>query len=125
MGGIVVLAVVGAFALAATNYYAVKRKEAGTALMQEIAGAIQEGADAFIRHEYKVIGSIAILIAIILGIVVSWYTGVAFLLGALMSGSAGWIGMKTATLANVRVANTARETRNMGKTLKVAFHGGS
>lgn len=125
MGGIVVLAVVGAFALAATNYYAVKRKEAGTALMQEIAGAIQEGADAFIRHEYKVIGSIAIFIAVILGILVSWYTGVAFLLGALMSGSAGWIGMKIATLANVRVANTARETRNMGKTLKVAFQGGS
>lgn len=125
MGGIVVLAVIGAFALAATNYYAVKRKEAGTALMQEIAGAIQEGADAFIRHEYKVIGSIAILIAVILGILVSWYTGVAFLLGALMSGSAGWIGMKIATLANVRVANTARETRNMGKTLKVAFQGGS
>ena len=58
-----------------------------------IAAAIQDGADAFIRHEYKMILGIAIIIAIILGVVVSWFTGVAFILGAVMSASAGWIGM--------------------------------
>ncbi|MCX7654965.1 MAG: sodium-translocating pyrophosphatase [Treponemataceae bacterium] len=125
MGGLLVLAIIGAFTLAATNFYAVKRKQAGTQIMQEIAGAIQEGADAFIRHEYKMIGPLALIIALILAIIVSWYTGVAFLIGALMSSSAGWVGMKIATLANVRVANTARETRHMGETLKVAFQGGS
>ena len=125
MLGFLVVAVVGALSFAAVNFYGVKRLDTGTALMQEIAAAIQDGADAFIRHEYKIIGMIAIIIAVVLSVVVSWYTGVAFLLGALMSGSAGWIGMKIATLANVRVSNRARETGSLGKTLQVAFRGGS
>jgi K(+)-stimulated pyrophosphate-energized sodium pump len=125
MLGFIVVAVVGALGFAAVNFYKVKRIDSGTEIMQEIAGAIQEGADAFIRHEYKVIASIAVVVAFLLGILVSWYTGVAFVIGALMSGSAGWVGMKIATLANVRVANTARITQSMGKTLKIAFQGGS
>ncbi len=125
MLGFVVVAVVAALSFAAINFYAVKRMDTGTELMQEIAGAIQEGADAFIRHEYKTIFSIAIFIAIALGVLVSWYTGAAFILGAVMSASAGWIGMKIATLANVRVSNRARETKSLGSTLKVAFQGGS
>ncbi len=125
MIGFVAVAVVGALSFAAINFYGVRRLDTGTPLMQEIAEAIQEGADAFIKHEYKVIFTIAIFIAIILGVVVSWYTGVAFVLGAAMSASAGWVGMKIATLANVRVSNTARTTTSLGSTLKVAFRGGS
>ncbi|TFH05704.1 MAG: sodium-translocating pyrophosphatase, partial [Spirochaetales bacterium] len=125
MIGFLVVAVVGALSFAAVNFYGVKRMDPGTALMQEIAGAIQEGADAFIQHEYKVILGIALIIAVILGVVVSWFTGVAFVLGAFMSATAGWIGMKIATLANVRVSNRARETNSLGKTLQVAFRGGS
>ena len=125
MLGFVVVAVVGALAFATVNFYGVKRLDSGTPLMQEIAGAIQEGADAFIRHEYKIILGISLAIAVLLGLVVSWFTGVAFILGALMSASAGWIGMKIATLANVRVSNRARETSSLGKTLQVAFRGGS
>ncbi|MFP4551286.1 MAG: sodium/proton-translocating pyrophosphatase, partial [Spirochaetales bacterium] len=125
MLGFVVVAVVGALAFAAVNFYGVKRLDTGTELMQEIAGAIQDGADAFITHEYKIILGISVLIAVLLGVVVSWYTGVAFILGAVMSASAGWIGMKIATLANVRVSNRARETGSLGKTLQVAFRGGS
>ncbi len=125
MLGIVIIAVVAALSFAAINFYAVKRLDTGTALMQEIAGAIQEGADAFISHEYKIIGFIASIIAVLLAVVVSWYTGVAFIFGALMSGTAGWIGMKIATLANVRVSNRARESKSLGSTLKVAFQGGS
>jgi len=125
MLGLVVVAVIAALSFAAVNFYSVKKLDTGTPLMKEIAGAIQEGADAFIRHEYKVIFSIAIFIAIALMVVVSWYTGIAFILGAIMSASAGWIGMKIATLANVRVSNTARNTKSLGKTLKVAFQGGS
>lgn len=121
----VLIAATAALSFAAINFYGVKKLDPGTALMQEISGAIKEGADAFIRHEYGVIARIAILIAVFLGVVVSWYTGVTFLLGALMSASAGWIGMKIATIANVRVSNKARETGSLGATLKVAFRGGS
>jgi K(+)-stimulated pyrophosphate-energized sodium pump len=125
MLGFVIVAVVGALSFAAINFYGVKRLDTGTPLMQEIAGAIQEGADAFIRHEYRIILGIALAIAVLLGVVVSWYTGAAFVLGAFMSASAGWIGMRIATLANVRVSNRARETSSLGKTLQVAFRGGS
>ena len=125
MLGFVVVAVLAALQFPAINFYSAKRMDTRTELMQEIAGAIQEGADAFIRHEYKTIFSIAIFIAIALGVLVSWYTGAAFILGAVMSASAGWIGMKIATLANVRVSNRARETKSLGSTLKVAFQGGS
>ncbi len=125
MLGFIIVAVVGAFTFAAINFYGVKRLSPGTAMMQEIAGAIAEGADAFIRHEYWIILRFAAAIAVLLGVVVSWYTGVSFILGAFMSASAGWIGMKIATLANVRVANRARETSSLGKTLHVAFRGGS
>ena len=125
MLGFVVIAVAAALGLAAINYTAVRKMDTGTPMMQEIAGAIQDGADAFIKHEYKIIFSIAIFIAIGLGVLVAWYTGVAFIFGAVMSATAGWIGMKIATLANVRVANKARETKSLGRTLKVAFQGGS
>jgi K(+)-stimulated pyrophosphate-energized sodium pump len=93
--------------------------------MQEIGGAIREGADAFIYHEYRIIFAIAILIATGLGLLVRWYVGATFLLGALMSALAGLIGMKIATIANLRVSNAARETSSLGRTLKVAFQGGS
>ncbi|MFW5827965.1 MAG: sodium/proton-translocating pyrophosphatase, partial [Alkalispirochaeta sp.] len=125
MLGFLAVAVVAALGYAAINFVAVRRLDTGTALMGELAGAIQEGADAFIKHEYKIIFTIAIFIMAALMIIVSWYTGVAFLLGATMSASAGWIGMKIATLSNVRVANRARETFDVGATLKVAFQGGS
>lgn len=125
MLGFVMLAAAAALAFAAVNFVVVRRKDPGNELMQEIAAAIQEGADAFIWHEYKVIFSIAVLIAVLLSVVVSWYTGVTFLLGAVMSGSAGLVGMKIATIANVRVSNTARLTGSLGRTLKVAFQGGS
>ncbi|MFN3410949.1 MAG: sodium-translocating pyrophosphatase [Exilispira sp.] len=125
MLGIIFIAVLASLSFAAGNFFAVKRKESGLPIMNEIADAIAEGADAFIRHEYFVIFRIAIVIALILGIIVSWYTGVAFLIGAIMSSSAGWVGMKIAVIANVRVSNTARTTRSLGDTLKVAFQGGS
>jgi len=125
MLGLVVLAAVAALAFAAINFVAVKRLDSGTPLMQEISSAIKEGADSFLEHEYRLIAGVALVIALILGVLVTWYTGVAFLLGALMSSLAGLVGMKIATLANVRVSNTARTTLSMGRTLKVAFQGGS
>lgn len=122
---LVFIAVLLALLLAAFNFIQVKKLDEGTELMKEIATAIQEGADAFIHHEYKVISKFAIIIAIILGVVVDWYVGVAFIMGASMSALAGFIGMKIATISNVRVSNKARTSKSLGQTLKVAFQGGS
>lgn len=122
---LVFVAVFIALALAAYNFKAVSKLDEGTELMKEIALAIQEGANAFINHEYKVIARIAIIIAIFLSLIIAWYVGIAFLLGACMSGLAGFIGMRIATIANVRVSNKARETKSLGATLKVAYQGGS
>jgi len=121
----ILIAVVGALSLAAINFYGVKKLDPGLPKMVDIADAIKEGADAFIRHEYKVIFTIAIFIVALLWLSVSWYTGIAFLIGAVMSASAGWVGMKIAVIANVRVSNAARLSKSLGKTLKVAFRGGS
>jgi K(+)-stimulated pyrophosphate-energized sodium pump len=121
----VIIAAVAALALAAANYYGIKKMDEGTELMQEIASAIRIGADAFIKYEYKVLLGVALIVAVALGVFVSWYTGVCFVLGTIMSGCAGWVGMKAATYANVRVTNTARTTKKLGKTLQIAFKGGS
>ena len=120
-----IAAVVAALGLAWVNFRIVCGQQPGTDKMQAIAKAIQEGADAFLRLQYRKIAVIAVLILLVLAVVVSWQAAVAFVIGASMSAIAGWIGMKTATLANVRVANKARETESLGETLKVAFLGGS
>ncbi len=122
---IVLFAVILAISVAFLNFYLVKKLKEGNEKMQEIAAAIREGASAFIAYEYKIVAIIGSIVAVILGIVISWETGVAFVIGAIMSASAGFIGMKIATYANVRVANEANNTRNTGKTVKVAFRGGS
>lgn len=114
-----------ALVLTIYNYRKVKELDPGSELMKEIAKAIQEGANAFIRHEYRIIAKIAIGIAILLSLVVDWYVGIVFILGALMSGLAGFIGMRIATISNVRVSNKARTSLSLGETLKVAFRGGS
>ncbi len=122
---VVAIAVILAAAYAVFNYLTVKKLEEGTEKMAEIGRAIRTGANAFIRYEYKIVAIIGIVIAAALGIVISWQTACAFLIGAVMSAAAGWVGMKIATYANVRVANKARETGDLGKTLKTAFKGGS
>lgn len=122
---IVGAAVILACAYAAFNYFSVKRLKEGTERMQEIAGAIRIGANAFIRYEYKIVAIIGAVVAVVLGLIINWQTAVAFVLGAVLSASAGFVGMKIATYANVRVTNKARETKDLGSTLKVAFKGGS
>ena len=122
---IVLFAVILAVSFAALNFYLVRKMDEGSERMKEIAAAIREGANAFIFYEYKIVAIIGSAIAVLLGLVISWETGVSFVIGASMSAMAGLIGMKIATYANVRVANEANNTRNTGKTLKVAFRGGS
>ncbi len=118
-------AVILAIAYACFNYFMVKKLDEGTDRMKEIAEAIRIGANAFINYEYKIVAIIGAIVAAALGILISWQTACAFIIGATMSAAAGWVGMKIATYANVRVTNRARESKNLGKTLKVAFRGGS
>lgn len=122
---IVMFAVALALAYAAINFYLVKRLKEGNVRMQEIAAAIREGANAFLLYEYRIVAIIAAAVAVLLALFIAWEAGVAFLLGALMSSAAGYVGMKIATYSNVRVTHTADETRDVGRTLQVAFRGGS
>ena len=122
---VVGVAVILAVSYAIFNYFCIKKLEEGTDRMGEIAGAIRIGANAFIRYEYKLVAIIGSVIAVVVFLVISWQAAIAFVIGAVMSAAAGWIGMKIATYSNVRVTNKARETGDLGKTLKVAFKGGS
>lgn len=122
---LVMFAAVLALAYAAFNFFSVKKLGEGTEHMSEIAAAIRVGANAFIGYEYRILLVVVIIVAILLGIAVSWTCAVAFIIGAGMSASAGFVGMKIATYSNVRVSNKARETKSLGQTLKVAFKGGS
>ncbi len=121
----VIVVALGALAFAAFNFAKVRKMDEGTDKMKEIAAAIRVGANAFITYEYKILLVVGLVIAAALCLLVNWQTGVGFVIGAVMSASAGWIGMKIATYANVRVSNTARTTKSLGDTLKVAFSGGS
>ena len=107
------------------NFFVVKRMDEGDERMQRIAAAIRLGANTFVIYEYRIVAKIALLLAIFLSILISWEMAVAFLIGAVMSGAAGWVGMKVATYANVRVTNRARITNSLGQTLKLAYRGGS
>lgn len=123
--GLVIVAALGGLAYAAFNFFSVKKLEEGTERMQEIAAAIRVGANAFITYEYKIVAIVAVVVAILFALIISWSAACAFIIGAVMSASAGWVGMKIATYANVRVTNTARTSKSLSNTLKVAFKGGS
>lgn len=122
---VVVIAAVLALSFAAFNYMTIKKMPEGTEKMQEIAGAIRIGANAFINYEYRILYTVVAVVAVILTIVTTWHAAVALIIGSVMSGCAGFVGMKIATYSNVRVANRARETENIGETVKIAFRGGS
>ena len=122
---LVICAAVLALAFAAFNFFKVKKMPEGTEQMSEIASAIRVGANAFISYEYKVLYTVVAVVAVIMAIVTTWHAALALLIGSIMSGCAGMIGMKIATYANVRVSNKARETEDIGETVKVAFRGGS
>lgn len=122
---VVIFAAALALAFAAFNFAEVKKMPEGTEKMSEIASAIRVGANAFIGYEYKVLYSVVLVVAVVLAVVTTWHAALALILGSVMSGCAGTVGMKIATYANVRVSNKARETKDIGETVKVAFRGGS
>ena len=122
---LVVIAALLALGFAAYNFFTVKKMDEGTSQMKEIAAAIRVGANAFINYEYKILYVVIVIVAVVMALVTSWTSAVALVIGSIMSGCAGFVGMRIATYANVRVSNEARVTRKLGKTLQVAFRGGS
>ncbi len=105
-------------------YFSMKRQEAGTPLMQELAATIHRGAMIFLRNEYSVLAIFIVIVFILLAVFIQPQTGIAFLAGAACSMLAGYFGMNAATSANVRTAWAAKQ-KGQGAALMTAFTGGA
>jgi len=123
---VTVLCVIAAtIAYVGWNFIRIRKMPEGTAEMVEMAAIIRSGANAFMKTEYKTIVIVVALIALGLSLFVEKTSGITFIVGAAMSSCACVLGMKSATYANVRTANKARESMSIGETVKVALCGGS
>ena len=107
----------------------VVKQDAGSDRMKEISNYIAEGAMAFLKAEWKILGYFVVIVAILLGVMAQanphshWSISIAFILGAVFSATAGYIGMRIATKSNVRTAQAAKTS--LSKALSVSFTGGS
>ena len=123
------LIVLGVVALAliyvAFNYFRIKKMPEGTPEMIELSGIIRSGAQTFLKTEFKSIAIVVAVVAVIFTLCVEKTSGITFLMGALMSSIVCVLGMQSATYANVRTSNKAKESLSIGETVKVALCGGS
>jgi K(+)-stimulated pyrophosphate-energized sodium pump len=114
-----VLAIV--YAIWATS--SVLRADAGSARMQEISAAVREGAQAYLKRQYSTIAVVGIVIFLIVGYFLGWLVAIGFAVGAILSGSAGFIGMNVSVRANVRTAQAA--IGSLAGGLEIAFRAGA
>lgn len=104
-------------------WISISKRDPGNKRMREIAAAIHEGAMAFLRREYSALAIFALVLFLVLGFTIGWPTAICFLVGAVFSAVAGFVGMSVATIANVRTANAAR--KGINSALGIAFSSGS
>ena len=122
---VVIIITIVALAYVTFNYFKLRSMKEGNSDMVENGDIIRNGARTFMRAEYKTIVPVIAIVAVIFSCFIEKTSGITFILGATMSSLACVIGMRSATYANVRTANTALETKNIGKTTQTALRGGS
>jgi K(+)-stimulated pyrophosphate-energized sodium pump len=121
--GLIILC--GALSLVYGGYTVTKlmAADSGSARMQEISAAVREGAQAYLKRQYTTIAAVGVVVFIALGLLLSWTVAIGFLIGAILSGAAGFIGMNVSVRANVRTAQAA--TQSLAAGLDVAYKAGS
>lgn len=107
------------------NYIVIKRMPEGTDRMIKMSQIIRDGSNVFIKKEFTTIAIVIACLAVLFTLFIEKFSGITYILGAAMSSIVCILGMKSATYANVRTANKARESLNVGETVKVALKGGS
>ena len=120
---VIVLCGLLAIVYAGLTARALMAADAGTVRMREIAAAIQEGAQAYLTRQYTTIAVAGVVIFVIVGLLLGWLVALGFLIGAVLSGAAGFAGMLVSVRANVRTAQAA--TKSLADGLSLAFRAGA
>ncbi|HWB45358.1 MAG TPA: sodium/proton-translocating pyrophosphatase, partial [Hyphomicrobiaceae bacterium] len=120
---VIILCGLLAIVYAGLTVRALMASDAGTVRMREIAAAIQEGAQAYLTRQYTTIAVAGVVIFVIVGLLLGWLVALGFLIGAVLSGAAGFAGMLVSVRANVRTAQAA--TKSLADGLSLAFRAGA
>jgi K(+)-stimulated pyrophosphate-energized sodium pump len=121
--GLIILCGLLAVAYGVWATWSVMQADPGSAKMQEISAAVREGAQAYLKRQYTTIGIVGVVIFVIVGLLLGWLVAIGFLIGAVLSGAAGFIGMNVSVRANVRTAQAAISSLAGG--LELAFKAGA